>query len=94
MNSVLNSVAKVALLDWVLLLLHRDVKSMGGCLAICVISSCWVLTIALNLLIGGGSVLSLLRVVGPVGCIGCILASSSSSLLIRVSLSESEFSGS
>ena len=66
---------------------------MGGCLAICVTSSCCTLTIALNLLIGGGSVLSLLRVVGPVGCIGCVSGSLSSSLLIQVSLSESEFSG-
>ena len=90
-NNVLNSVANVALLDWVLLLHHRDGKSMGGCLAIPVTSSCCVLAIAANLLIGGGNVLSLLRVVGPVGCAS---DSSSSSLLIRVSLSESEFSGS
>ena len=79
MNSVLNSVAKVALLDWVLLLPHRDVKSTGGCLAKCVTPSCCVLTVAVNLLIAGGSVLSLLWVVGPVGCVS---GSSSSSLLI------------
>ena len=91
MNSVLNSLAKVSLLDGVLLPPHRSVKSTGGCLAICVSPSCCVLTVAVNLLIAGGSVLSLLRVVGPVGCVS---ASSSSSLLIRVSLSKSEFSGS
>ena len=88
---VLNSVAKVASVDSELLLPHRDVKSMGGCLAICVTLSCCALTIAVNLLIGGGNVLSLLRVVGPVFCVS---GSSSSSLLIRESLSESEFSGS
>ena len=76
-----------------LLLPHRDVKSVGGCLAISVTLSCCVLTIAVNLLIGGGNVLSLLWVLGPVGCVGCVSASSSSSLLILVSLSESEFSG-
>ena len=76
-----------------LLLSHRDVKSMGGCLAMCVTSSCCVLTIAVNLLVGGGNVLSLLRVVGPVGCVGCVSASSYSSLLTRVSVSESDFSG-
>ena len=76
-----------------LLLPHRDGKSMGGCLAIPVTSSCCVLAIEANLLIGGagGNVLSLLRVVDPVGCAS---DSSSSSLLIRLSLSESEFSGS
>ena len=93
MNSVLNSLAKVSLLDGVLLLPHRSVKSMGGCLATCVASSCCVLTVAINLFTAGGSVLSLLRVVGPVCCIGCISGSSSSSLLICVSISESEFSG-
>ena len=82
MNSALNSLAKVSLLDGVLLLPHRSVKSMGGCLATCVASSCCVLTVAVNLLIAGGSVLSLLRVVGPVGCVGCVLGSLSSSLLI------------
>ena len=76
------SVSKVALLDWVLLLPHRDFKYTGGCLAIRVTSSCCVLTVAVNLSIAGGIVLSLLRVVGPVGCIGCVSGSSSSSLLI------------
>ena len=63
---VLNSVAKVASLDSELLLPHKDVKSMGGCLAIWVTFSWGALTIAVNLLSGGGKVSSLLRVVGPV----------------------------
>ena len=82
MNSALNSLAKVSLLDGVLLLPHRSVKSTGGCLAIRVAPSCCVLTVAVNLLIAGGSVLSLLRVVGPVGRVGCASGSSSSSLLM------------
>ena len=64
----LKSLEEVSLLDGVLLLPHRSVESMGGCLAICVASS--RLTVAVNLLIAGGSVLSLLRVVGPVRCVG------------------------
>ena len=80
MNSALKSLAKVSLLDGVLLLPHRSVKSMGGCLATRAASS--RLTVAVNLLIAGGSVLSLLRVVGPVCCVGWISGSSSSSLLM------------
>ena len=83
-NNVLDSVGNVALLDCVLLLPHRDGKSVGGCLAVSVTSSCGVLANAANLSIGGDNVLSLLRVEGPVGC-----ASVSSS-----SLSESELCGS
>ena len=90
-NSALNSVANVALLDGVLSLPHKEGKSVGCCLAMFVSSSCRGLIVAVNLLIGGGRVLSLLRVVGPVFCIS---GSSSSSLLISVSFSESEFSGS
>ena len=59
MNSALKSLEKVSLLDGVLLLPHRSVKSMGGCLATRAASS--RLTVAVNLLIAGGSVLSLLR---------------------------------
>ena len=90
-NSALNSVANMALLDGVLLLPHKDGRSVGCCLAMFVSSSCRGLVVVVNLLIGGGRVLSLLRVVGPVVCVS---GSSSSSLLMWVSLSESELSGS
>ena len=79
------------MLDGLLLLLHDVSTSVGCCLAMCVSSSCRGLVVAENLLIGGGKVLSLLRVVGPV--VGAS-DSSSSSLLICVFLSESEVSGS
>ena len=65
-----------------LLLPHRDGKSVGGCLAVSVTSSCCVFAIAANLLIGGGNVLSLLRVVGPVGCVSASVSSSSSLLTV------------
>ena len=84
----LNSVANTALLDGLLLLPHDENISVGGCLATCVSSSCRGLVVAENLSIGGGRVLSLLRVVGPV------VGVSSSSLLMCVSLSDSEVSGS
>ena len=76
-----------------LLLPHRDGKSVGGCLAFLVTSFCCGSATAVNLSIGGGNVLSLLRVVGPVGCVS-VSVSSSSSLLMCVYLSELEFSGS
>ena len=79
------------MLDGLLLLLHDVSTSVGCCLAMCVSSSCRGLVVAENLLIGGGKVLSLLQVVGPV--VGAS-DSSSSSLLICVFLSESEVSGS
>ena len=90
-NNALNSVANMALLDGVLLLPHMEGKSVGYCLAMFVSSSCRGLVVAVNLLIGGGRVLSLLRVVGPVVCDS---GSSSSSLLMSVSLFDSEVSGS
>ena len=90
-NSALNSVANMALLDGVLLLPQDEGRSVGGCLAMFSSSSRRGLIVAVNLSIGGGRVLSLLRVVGPVVCVS---GSSSSSLLMCVSLSESEFSGS
>ena len=85
-NNALNSVANTALLDGLLLLPHDG--STGCCLATCISSSCRGLIVAENLSIGGGRVLSLLRVVGPV------FGVSSSSLLMCVSLSDSEVSGS
>ena len=75
-NNALNSVANTALLDGLLLLPHDENISVGGCLATCVSSSCRGLVVAENLSIGGGRVLSLLRVVGPV------VGVSSSSLLM------------
>ena len=87
-NIALNSVANKALLDGLLLLPRDESTLVGCCLAMCLSSSCRGLVVAENLLIGGGRVLSLLRVVGPV------VGVSSSSLLMSVSLSESEVSGS
>ena len=87
-NSALNSVGNAALLDGLLLLPHDGSTSVGCCLATCISSSCRGLIVAENLSIGGGRVLSLLRVVGPV------FGVSSSSLLMYVSLSDSEVSGS
>jgi len=87
-NNALNSVANAALLDGLLLLPHDESTFVGCCLAMCVSSSCRGLVVAENLLIGGGRVLSLLRVVGPV------VGVSSSSLLMYVSLSDSDISGS
>ena len=72
----LNSFVNTALLDGLLLLPHDEDTSVGGCLAMCISSSCRGLIVAENLSIGGGRVLSLLRVVGPV------VGVSSSSLLI------------
>ena len=73
-NNVLNPVAKVEPVDVeVLLLLHGDVKSTEGCLAICVTSSYWVFNYR-DELDGGGNILSLLRVLGPGGCVGCVTA--------------------
>ena len=86
-NSALNSVGNAALLDG-LLLPHDGSTSVGFCLATCTSSFCRGLVVAENLSIGGGRVLSLLRVVGPV------FGVSSSSLLMCVSLSDSEVSGS
>ena len=60
-NNVLNSVANMALLDGVLLLPHKEGKSVGCCLAMFVSSSRRGLVVAVNLSIGGGRVLSLLR---------------------------------
>ena len=90
-NIALNSVANKALLDGLLLLPRDESTLVGCCLAMCLSSSCRGLVVAVNLLIGGGRVLSLLRVVGPVVCDS---GSSSSSLLMSVSLFDSEVSGS
>ena len=87
-NSALNSVGNAALLDGLLLLPHDGSTSVGFCLATCTSSFCRGLVVAENLSSGGGRVLSLLRVVGPV------FGVSSSSLLMCVSLSDSEVSGS
>ena len=54
------------------MLLHGDVKFMEGCPAIVLLLT--GVQLSINLLVDVGYVFSLLWVVGPVGCVGCVTA--------------------